>query len=70
MDLTISGKVVSQSKSRAKTAFTLYDSGGNRYAKGRAIVRGTEFNGKATVPASGSQSKIEATFKSSKFYPP
>jgi hypothetical protein len=68
--LTFSGKVVSQTKKQAKVAFTLYDSSGNRYAKGRAIVRGTEFNGEATVPPSGSQPEIKATFTSSKFYPP
>jgi hypothetical protein len=69
MNLTLKGNIKSQSKKQVNLAFSLYDANGKRYATGTAIVRGTQLNGKAFIPAPGSHS-IKATFKSSKFYPP
>jgi hypothetical protein len=61
-DLTISGTVKSQKKSKAKIAFEISDPKG-RYAAATATVGAKRLKGRATVPATSSKPAVHLTFK-------
>lgn len=61
-DLTLSGTVKSQTKTKARLAFTIFNPHG-RNAKATATVTAAALVGKATVPPNTSQPGVILTFK-------
>jgi hypothetical protein len=61
-DLTISGMVKSQTKSRARISFEISDPKG-RYASATATVGRKRLKGKATVPSTDSKPPVSIIFK-------
>lgn len=61
-DFKLSGKIASQSQTKATLAFTIIDPIAGRDAKATATVTATTLVGKATVPPSGSNPGYSFTF--------